>query len=362
MLERRVRRGRLVAVWLIPTLALAMAACGAAGAAQPPRAAVAPPAPATVAQPPANAPGLKKVSLVLDWLVSGEYAPIYLADQEGLFRKQGLEVSIVPGKGSAVAVAQVANGDYTFGLADAAVVMQYVSKGSPVEMVFDMARQSANAVIYPARSPIHSPKDLEGRSIAFTPGGAAPTLLPVFLKLAHVDAAKVKLVSVQASQRDSLLLTHKVDAIDSTYTTEHGLLLGQGMSTKWFTYASVGLNLPYYGIVVDKTMLASHPATIRAFLRAISQGMADTERDPQAAVQAVKTISKSPDFNIASNLTVLKDNMTLWDTASSRGKPLGWMPPQDWSSAAKTLEEYMHLKPFDVQSAYTNAYVPPLAS
>lgn len=341
---------------------LCLAGCGGAGVttAAPPQPASGPAA--TSAAPVAASSGsasrpLRKVSFILDWIPEGYHAAFYLAKADGLFARQGLDVTIVPGKGSGTAVQQVIQGHDDFGFADGGTVMQYRAKGAAVKMVFDMYPQGSSAIMFPKASGLKSPKQLAGRSIALTPGGAAGTLVPVFLQRAGVDAARVKLVAVGSNERDSLLLTHKVAAIASLTVSEYASLLGEGMDTRWFSYSDYGLNLPGSGILATDATIEHHPKLVQAFVDAVAAGMKAAKADPSAAIAAEARLADYPSFNAKYQLVGFQDAIAAWTEPQTAGHPYGWMVPGDWAKGAQILERYMKMKTIDPTTAYTNQFI-----
>jgi NitT/TauT family transport system substrate-binding protein len=57
-----------------------------------------------------------------------------------------------------------------FGFADAIAMARLVSKGLPARMIANYVRMSPLAIIFFADKDIKAPKNLEGRTIAFTAG------------------------------------------------------------------------------------------------------------------------------------------------------------------------------------------------
>jgi NitT/TauT family transport system substrate-binding protein len=79
--------------------------------------------------PPANA---EKVNLRLNWVVAGNHAPFYLAQQKGFWARCGLDVTMTPGTGSGATAQLVGNGSQEFGLTDAVSISAARAHGLPV--------------------------------------------------------------------------------------------------------------------------------------------------------------------------------------------------------------------------------------
>ena len=106
------------------------------------------------------------ISFRLDWTIYGTHAPFYLALEEKMFEKAGLDVSIGEGQGSGTVAQLVGRGNDQMAFIDFASMIRAVEAGVPVIAV---QRLVANlmCVISHADAPIKTPKDLEGKIIAF---------------------------------------------------------------------------------------------------------------------------------------------------------------------------------------------------
>src|SRR3546814_6103716 len=63
---------------------------------------------------PAPAVAADKVTLMLNWYVYGEHAPFYYGKEKGIYAKQGIDLDIQEGRGSAVTTQAVAAKTATF--------------------------------------------------------------------------------------------------------------------------------------------------------------------------------------------------------------------------------------------------------
>src|SRR5207247_3002465 len=68
----------------------------------------------------AQAMAADAIRLRMDWTPWGDQAPFHLAQERGLFKKYGLEVSVDDGNGSVATVQIVGNGEYDVGHASLA--------------------------------------------------------------------------------------------------------------------------------------------------------------------------------------------------------------------------------------------------
>ncbi|MBN8850245.1 MAG: ABC transporter substrate-binding protein [Sphingobacteriales bacterium] len=133
-----------------------------------------------------------KVSLRLNWLLSGVHSIFYLGVEKGFYEEAGIDLTIGEGQGSARTVQVVATGGDTFGLVDGGSVIAGASHGAPVKSVLGIMNTSPYGMSFRADSGVRTIKDVEGKTIAGTAGEASLALLPAIWKQNNVDESKVK--------------------------------------------------------------------------------------------------------------------------------------------------------------------------
>src|SRR6202008_768361 len=124
-----------------------------------------------------------------------------------------------------------------------------------------------------ADSDIKTPKDLEGKSIAITPGSAQFQQWPAFVKGCKLDGDKIRVVSVDPAGTPPALITGQVQAIA-------GFMQGQvptveirgGKKTRVFGYSDCGVNAVSNVIVVHNYFLKKDPELNCSFVAASLKG------------------------------------------------------------------------------------------
>src|SRR5437870_2950757 len=66
----------------------------------------------------APAAAQQKIDFILNWVPGGDHAPYYYAKKLGWYQKEGIDLNLEPGKGSALATQKVGAGANPVGLAD----------------------------------------------------------------------------------------------------------------------------------------------------------------------------------------------------------------------------------------------------
>jgi NitT/TauT family transport system substrate-binding protein len=298
------------------------------------------------------------VTFRLDWLVGGAHTCYYRAASGGYFKKQGLDVKILEGSGSGNTATLVANGQDDFGFSDAGVVAKTVDTGASIKLVAGIYQRTPSVIISLKGSGINTPADLEGKTVGAAAGEAPLQLLPAYLSAAGVDPNAAKVVNMDPGAKIPALLSKKVDAIVG-YATDD-LPAAEAKAPGKFAvqyYADNGVTTLSNGIITSQKMIDEHPDTIHKFVTAIQQGSADCQKDPKAAVDALaKEFPQKVDKGQAA--IALREVLKTLHTARSKGKPIGWIAPEDLMDTLTTLGKYAGLK--DAKSPdnyYTNDFV-----
>jgi NitT/TauT family transport system substrate-binding protein len=313
---------------------------------------------APLARPALAQPKLRNVSMRLDWVFQGPNAGFMVAHEKGFYKDAGLNVEIGPGKGSGSTAQLVASKATQLGFADGFVVGNSVSKGLNIRAVGGVYRRNPTAVTVLADSGINSPKDLEGKTIAITPGSAQFQQWPAFVKGCKLDAAKIRVVSVDPAGTPPALITGKVNAMA-------GFAQGQvptveirgGKKVRVFWYADCGVNAVSNCIVAHNDLIKEDPALIKAFVAASIKGFLYGRAHPDELVAAVKKFSPTVEPAVTRREAEL--SWQTWVTPATAGKPLGWMAEKDWQETVEVLKQYGGVtSPLETAQLYTNDYVP----
>ncbi len=157
----------------------------------------------------------EKLTLMLDWYINPDHAPLMVAEQIGAFKAEGLDVTIVPPSDPALPPRLVAAKQ-----ADLAITYQpqlhfFADQGLPLVRVGTLIDSPLNTLITldPA---VKTPADLKGKSIGYSVSGIEQATLDTMLKHSGAKTTDVKLINVNF-QLTSALLSHKVDAVIGGY-------------------------------------------------------------------------------------------------------------------------------------------------
>jgi NitT/TauT family transport system substrate-binding protein len=251
-----------------------------------------------------------KVRLTLDWVPQSTHGPSFIAQYQGYFKAEGLDVKIDAGKGSADAVRKLVSGTHDLGWADINAIIQYNAKnpGKAIKTVMMLYEQPPFSICVLAKSSITSPKMLVGKTLGAPVFDASYKLFPAFAKAVGIDANSVQKKNMDPRLREPMLLRGDVDAISGHIFSTVLAVKAAGYKEediRCFLYGDNGMESYANGIAVSPAFLKKHPEAVKGFIRATIKAARDTVLNPKMAVDAVKK------FQPLANTSVEADRLRL---------------------------------------------------
>jgi NitT/TauT family transport system substrate-binding protein len=234
-----------------------------------------------------------KVRVTLDWVPQSTHGPSFIAQYEGYFKAEGLDVQIDAGKGSADAVRKLVAGTHDIGWADINAIIQYNAQNpdKAIKTVMMLYEQPPFSVCVLAKSPITNPKMLAGKTLGAPVFDASYKLFPAFAKAIGIDPNSVSKKNMDPRLREPMLLRGQVDAISGHIFSTVLAVKAAGYKEediRCFLYGDHGMESYANGLAVSPAFLKANPEAVRGFIRATYKAARDTVMNPQMAIDAVK--------------------------------------------------------------------------
>ncbi|WP_420342234.1 ABC transporter substrate-binding protein [Paenirhodobacter sp.] len=154
----------------------------------------------------------EKMTVVLDWFVNPDHAPIIIAQQKGYFTDEGLEVEIVPPADPADPPKLAAAGKADIAVSYQPQLHLQVAEGLPLKRVGTLVETPLNCLLVRQDGPVQALADLKGRKIGYSIAGVEEAMLAAMLHSAGLTLKDVELVNVNWSLSPALL-SGQVDAV-----------------------------------------------------------------------------------------------------------------------------------------------------
>jgi NitT/TauT family transport system substrate-binding protein len=232
-----------------------------------------------------------KLRFLNDWRWEGPAAPLLMAASKGYFQKEGLDVALTPGAGSAATVSKVASGEFDMGLGDFSALIEHASKNpavAPPVAVYVLYERNPSALFIRKASGANTPRDLAGKKLGAPVFDGGRKLWPLYSQLAQTG--DVKWENVEVSKREEAFAKGQLDAITGFYFTTMLNIERQGMSgNEYSVFPFYESGVRVYGnvLMVNPKFLAESPKAVERFVRAYHAALKLALKDTREAVKFV---------------------------------------------------------------------------
>jgi putative hydroxymethylpyrimidine transport system substrate-binding protein len=247
---------------------------------------------AMLAQP---AFALDKLTVLLDWFINPDHAPMMVAEYIGAFRQAGLDVTFVSPADPSMPARLVAAKYGDIAIASQSTLYIYDQQGLPLVRVGTLMNAPLASLASIETQSIHRIADLKGRRIGMS--NISPQLsavsLATMLGTAGLTLEDVKIVNI-GDQLVTSLLTHQVDAVPVVRTFETIELTEHGARPIEFNYEDYGVPPNDAFIYVVRRDRVHDPRIIR-FLAAVRKGSVYLKAHPDQSLAMF--LAAHPDLN-----------------------------------------------------------------
>ena len=301
-----------------------------------------------------------KVRFGLGWTDLGYFTPLFVAQQNGYFKQQNLDVTLTYGSGAAQAMAQTGANIFDMTVGDSIVGLKAVGSNVPITMVGSYGPSSIIAYVGLESSGITRPKDLEGKTLGGPPSDTGIVLLPAFAKLAGFDAAKVKVQNVDAGARVPALFQKRIDFLVSfdggSLQIVETEARKQGLKPVILLWRDHGFNAMGMSIWANNEFAKAHPDTVRRFVRAAYQGVQFMVQNPEKAADIYTSLAATLDRE--ATRAAVKSFARSFTHPSQAKHGLGYIDPAAVETTHDIAVRFSGLPPLkDLKAVYTNEHV-----
>lgn len=301
------------------------------------------------------------VKLTLGWLPEG--ANIWAYTSKQFWAKEGIEVIVEKGTGSAAATQAIAQGKYEFGIPAAPNSIQQAVKGLPLLSLGCFNYDTTMGVAVLPDSPIKTPADLKGKKVGSTLTSGEYPFLPIFLKNVGLTMADIQSVSLDNKVREVALIEKQCEAITCFVASALPKIIAAGVNPRVFLYSKHGL--PFYAQSLTTTN--EYFAKEKALCEAMAMGMAEGTKfallKPQETIEIL--FKEVPEMKLASTAKEqLEVGIGVWAanyiSKEAMEKGVGYADPAVYTKMTDLIFEASSAagdKKPDPASLYTNDYV-----
>ena len=304
----------------------------------------------------APAAAQQKLDFILNWVPGGDHAPYYYAKKLGWYSKEGIDLNLEPGKGSALATQKVGAGANPIGLADMGGVLVAKGKGADTVAVYNVYANSPQGMYWLKSSGIKGIKDFPGKKIGNPAADGARTMWPALAKANGIDPKSVTWVNIDANAKLSALKSKAIDVTTSFYNIHHVFQKELGADMGFLAWREVGLNPYGNSVIVNADFLAKNKPLIDKFVKVTQRAFAACVKESKPCVQALIDANGALSFdNELVNWQLVE---VLMSDKFAREVALGIHDDARMKADYELVRDYVGIdKPFDVKTTYTNEFL-----
>ncbi|HEY0123786.1 MAG TPA: ABC transporter substrate-binding protein [Rhizobium sp.] len=256
-----------------------------------------------------SAHAAEKVTVLLDWFINPDHAPILVAEQIGAFKNAGLEVEIVPPADPSMPPRLVAAKQADLAISYQPQLYMYAQEGLPLVRVGTIVNSPLNTVTVMANSGINSMADFKGKKIGFSVSGVEEATLGTMLKQGGLSLSDVTMINVNF-QLTSSLMSGQVDGVIGGYRNfEATEMRDLGAEPKLFKVEDYGVPA-YDELIVLANKDSVNEPKIKKFMEAVKQGTDYLLAHPEETWEAFA--KAHPDLNNNLNKQAWSDTLPMF--------------------------------------------------
>jgi NitT/TauT family transport system substrate-binding protein len=244
--------------------------------------------------------GARSVTLTVGVIPIADVAPLYLGMDQGFFEEENLTIEPQFAEGGAAIVPSVVSGDFQIGFSNTTSLIIAATQNVPVQIISQGVLGGAttdeawDAVLVGKDSPIRSPRDLEGKTIAVnTLQNVGPLTINTALDEEGVDYSTIDYVEVPFPEMNAALEAGDVDAV---WVVEPFVTQGKAAGSRaiLFPYEQTTANLTVATYFASRQYIEQNGDVVDRFVRAMNRSLEYAQENPDAARDIVLEYTEIP--------------------------------------------------------------------
>jgi NitT/TauT family transport system substrate-binding protein len=233
--------------------------------------------------------------------ISGAQLPLWVAQDKGLFKRQGLDTDLLYIGGGSVVVQAMLGGEVQFTRAAAPGIVQASLRGAELVMIAN----TVNTLVYSVmtRPDVKSPEDLRGKVLGVTRlGGATDYVVGLLTKKWGFQRGKDYKV-FQTGGMPQLLTAVQTGVVDAGIISPPSNLQGLKIGLKELIDVSdLGIVFVNSPLSMTRSFIKNHRDIVLKMLRAYCEGIQQARGDKESAIKILARNARVEDPEILQEL------------------------------------------------------------
>jgi NitT/TauT family transport system substrate-binding protein len=302
----------------------------------------------------------EKIKFQLDWIIEGKHVPFFVAREKGFFEKNGLDVTLLEGKGSANSATFIDLGQADYSYGDFLTAVQVMSKGGKNRAIGVGMTFNGGGFIFLDSAGIKTAKDLEGKNFGTNPSDFAYVLLPAAAAAAGFDPNKVVIKTMEPAVRTPALFEGKIDIMSGTNgsSIQRMAVLGkrQGKNVKYLFFRDMGLETYGHVLQAREDRIKNNPEQMQRLVSAVFDAWAWSLKNRKDAFEIFMKANPQKDRDIS--LAQMEAGLDDVVDQETKSQGLGYMKESMMKKSVEIANKYFKLSPtVGYKTTYVNQFI-----
>ncbi len=288
-----------------------------------------------------RANALTPLKFQLDWKFNVQFAGLFMAQEAGLFAKEGLAVVVSEWTDTVDPVAAAANSDDTLSCTEQNLIIRAQADGIPIKAIATMFQASPYGLMTTPDKPLDNLEALKGTTVGVHDDGVK--IMALVMGVNKIKPGDIKIVNVPYEKKFDKVTSGECAAVQCYVVDEPlGVEVAYKIKPKVLRMSEYGFRSTAQTIMASEAMLAKRPDAVRSFLKATFDGwrLALADVPGAAKIVAEKYASKGSKYaDIAyqtASLALIKEYVELGVTPAT----IGMINPDAWRNATEQMATY----------------------
>jgi NitT/TauT family transport system substrate-binding protein len=282
-----------------------------------------------------EASAAEKVGIRLNWVPGTEHSFLYLGREKGWFTEAGIDLDIIAGQGSTVAVKTVGAGETPFAIADVATVARAWEAGVPVVAAAVLLKESPTVVYSLKSKNITQMSDLCGKKLGLNIKSTTTEQYRAMLRMANLKDCDITEIPVAGGGAKEVM-SGAVDAAVIFSYEEPAQLQSKGEQLNLIS-AGQFFKLYSLSIITNVETATKKKDLVDSFVKVIEKSIKYALQHPDEAKQAF--LKTAPEADLAYENLKFDLFAKLLAADDPSGNSVGKATAEGWTHSLKLLHE-----------------------
>ena len=309
---------------------------------------------------PSSSPGtqpaaLEKVEFLLNWRITADHSPYYIALEKGWYKDEGLDVNVTIGQGSGFSVQACDTGKADLSISDAPVPVSLRQDGAKIKIIGVIFDKHPNTAWFWKNSGISKPQDLVGKSVAVPATDGHKVMWPAFAKLVGIPADSVRFINIDAAAKIPSLASKNADVTFELFTSEPFFRSAMGDNFGYFLWSDYGYDAYAHSYIASDDVIQKRPEMLRKMMKTNYRAWQYALQNPK---EAIEILSKYHSINKDEYEASLYVVMEFFKTDRYKNTGIGYIDPNRIKVTYDLVNEYQKKLSFPVSDCFDSKFLP----